>query len=187
MTYAFDLNQDNLLHLGLGFSHRDAGEVGQYGYSTRPPAHTAPKYLNVKIQDVNSTQLLNSELVFIHKNFMIESEYLLAHVDAASALNFAAYYGQISYFFNNSYHHNYKGAYAGISEDVGKGALEIVARYSSANLNDGSFVGGKINDITFGLNYYLNQTTRIMANYSFINLDGVGKATDLNLRFMTYF
>lgn len=187
VTYAFDVSNESLLHLGLGFSHRDAGEVGQYGYSTRPPAHTAPKYLNVKLQDVNSSQLLNPELVFISQNLMIEAEYLMAHIDASNSYNFGAFYGQVSYFLNKKYHHSYKGAYSGISEEVEAGAIEIAARYSAANLNDGSFTGGKISDITFGINYYLNQSTRIMANYSFIDLDGVGKATDLNLRFMTYF
>ena len=191
MTYLPLNTEDDLIHLGFGFSHRDTGEEGKYGYSTRPPAHTAPKYLNVKLDNVSSIQIFNPEVVYIHHNFMVESEFLFARVNTPTALNFSSFYGQISYLINSKdakNSHRYKGAYEGIGEDLAKnGVWEIAARYSIANLKDGDFNGGEISDITLALNYHINPRVRIMANYSFINLENVGKATDLNLRFLTYF
>ncbi|NND35472.1 MAG: hypothetical protein HKN76_22985 [Saprospiraceae bacterium] len=191
MTYLPLQTDDDLLHLGFGYSHRDAGDVGKYSYSTRPPAHTAPKYLNAKIENVSTVQLFNPELVYIHQNLMIESEFLFAKVNSETAFNFSSFYGQLSYLINSQSaksSHRYKGAYEGIGEDLGKnGVWEIAARYSVANLNDGTFQGGKISDVTLAVNYHINPRVRIMANYSFINLHDVGKASDLNLRFLTYF
>ena len=83
--------------------------------------------------------------------------------------------------------HVYKGALGGLTQTNLKNAWEVAVRYSYANLNNKDFTGGKINDVTLGLNFYLNNRARIMANYSFINVDQVGKANDLDLRFSLYF
>lgn len=191
VTYAPVKTSDQVVHLGFGASHRDAGKVGNYTYNTRPPAHTAPKYLDVRISGVSSSQIYNTELVYIRGNLMVESEFLSARIHADRDLSLWGYYGQVSYFLNSKgakHRHTYKGAYEGIAEDLGKNrAWELAARYSIANFNDQNFNGGEISDITLGVNYHLNSRVRVMANYSFINLDDIGKATDLNLRFMAFF
>ena len=55
----------------------------------------------------------------------------------------------------------------------GWGALEVAARYSALDLNDGAIQGGEIEDITLGVNWYLNNNTRLMANYIMANTDNV--------------
>lgn len=49
-------------------------------------------------------------------------------------------------------------------ETGGHGTWEIAARYSYLNLNDGPIDGGRINDVTLGLNWYLNQYTKMQFN-----------------------
>ena len=46
------------------------------------------------------------------------------------------------------------------------GAVETALRYSGADLNDGSFKGGYIQNLTLAVNWYLNSNVRLMADYT---------------------
>lgn len=56
-----------------------------------------------------------------------------------------------------------RGADRGIF--TGPGAWELAVRFSQLNLSDRYIQGGRLNDVTFGLNWYLNQQMKIMVNY----------------------
>jgi phosphate-selective porin OprO/OprP len=47
----------------------------------------------------------------------------------------------------------------------GIGAWEVAYRYSFVDLNDAGISGGQMDQHTFGLNWYLNDNTRLMLNY----------------------
>ena len=53
----------------------------------------------------------------------------------------------------------------------GWGAIELTARYSELDLSDDVIDGGRLQDATLGVNWYLNPNTRIMANYVFADAD----------------
>ena len=46
------------------------------------------------------------------------------------------------------------------------GAVEAAIRYSGADLNDGSFKGGNIQNLTLAVNWYLNSNVRLMADWT---------------------
>jgi phosphate-selective porin len=65
----------------------------------------------------------------------------------------------------------------------GWGAWEIGLRYSNIDLSDGNVNGGEADNITVGLNWYLNPNVRWMANYVYSdveNREGVSD-DDLNI------
>ena len=53
----------------------------------------------------------------------------------------------------------------------GPGAWELAARWSAIDLDSGNRNGGKLNDITTGLNWYLNGYTKLQFNYIHAMLD----------------
>lgn len=59
----------------------------------------------------------------------------------------------------------------------GSGAWEIAARFSTLNLSDKSIQGGRLNDITLGVNWYLTRQMKIMANYIYAMNDVHNKQT----------
>lgn len=63
-----------------------------------------------------------------------------------------------------------KGQYGGIKPNgiVGKGgvgAWELALRYESSDYNDEDIIGGEMDLLTVGVNWYVNNTMRFMANY----------------------
>ena len=86
--------------------------------------------------------------------------------------NMYAYFVNLSFFLTGE-HKNYnvkKGAFDRLlpKNNFGKGgagAFEIGVRYSSIDLNDKDMLGGKMGNLTAGLNWYLNPSTRFMFNY----------------------
>lgn len=47
----------------------------------------------------------------------------------------------------------------------GLGAWELILRYSNLDLNDGSIMGGEMDVVTAGLNWYLSPTVRAIFNH----------------------
>ena len=47
------------------------------------------------------------------------------------------------------------------------GAWQVGLRYSYIDLNDGPIRGGQLNDVTAGLNWFLNPNFKIQGNYSY--------------------
>jgi phosphate-selective porin OprO/OprP len=56
----------------------------------------------------------------------------------------------------------------------GKGAFELAARISHVDLSDQDIIGGQESNISFGLNWYLNEQFRVMGNL--IKVIGVKRA-----------
>lgn len=57
----------------------------------------------------------------------------------------------------------------------GWGAWELAARFSTMNLSDRSVQGGRLNDVTLGVNWYLTRQMKVMANYIYA-MNNVGNA-----------
>ena len=163
---------DQLLHLGIGFSNRKWSD-NTYSVSTRPENHLGNKLITAGVSNVEYTNLLGTVIAWVIGPLSIQGEYVITSVNANETINLTSYYGQISYFITGE-NRQYKNSLAGFDRvspsknmgDGGLGALELAARYSSMDLSEAETgTGGILNDITLGLNWHLNPCTRIMFNY----------------------
>ena len=178
-------NDNNLLHLGAAFSSRSSSD-DTYSVSSRAENHLGTKLLDMDLDNVTGMNLMGAEMAFVMGSFSVQGEYVMNSVEAMEDYSFSGYYGQVSYFLTGE-KRKYKNSLAGfdrvkpnknMKEGEGLGAFEIAARYSSMDLSEAH--AGTLNDITVGLNWYLNPCTRLMFNYVMGTLDNHGVETTEN-------
>ena len=197
--------KEELLHLGLSHSYRKPDRE-EYSIAVRPKSHLAKKYISTgNIENVNTVNILNGEVVYSRGPFTLQAEYLNSFVtqdneDFSRTYSFANYYAQLSFFLTGE-HRPYVSSYETFGRvkpnknfmDGGKGAgaWEIGLRYGYTDLTDKDVYGGDQGDITVGLNWYLNPVSRIMFNYVWTNIDkpqiGGGVLNIFEVRFQVDF
>jgi phosphate-selective porin OprO/OprP len=169
ITYLAMNNDSKILHLGASNSIRK-NSSHSYGFSSRAENHLGNKLMSVDFEDVDKTNILGGEIAYVNNALSVQAEYLQATVIGATETELSSYYGQISYFLTGE-SRPYKSSLDGFARvnpnnnygSGGKGAIELVARASSMDLTAAN--EGALNDITLGVNWYLNPHTRVMLNY----------------------
>lgn len=190
-----------LVHLGAGYSyeHKNNDTVS---YNTRPESHLAPKYLSVELDAAQYLQEINGEILIIFNSLSLQAEYTIAvlNISDFSALqsnhySFYSLYGNLSWFITGE-HKNYKKKETSFSRlspkknfdyKGGIGAIELSLRYSTMNLDYKDINGGKMNNLTFGINWYLNPVTRITFNYINSSIYNLGVSNIFQMRFQVVF
>ncbi len=186
-----------LLHLGLAYSHRNPVD-NTLRFRSRPEAHLTPRFVDTRSFAATSADLLGTEFALVLGPATLQSEYVYTSADplAGSRLNFHSFYVQGSYFLTGE-HHAYKsssGAFDRVTplnnfggDGRGRGAWEIAARYSRLDLDSQFVLGGILQDVTLGLNWYLNPNTRFMWNYVSADRIDIGRADLFQTRFQVDF
>jgi phosphate-selective porin OprO and OprP len=167
LTYLAINSEEKLLHLGIAGSIRNSSSSGGYNVSTRAENHLGTKLLAYENYD-NDAILLAYETSYVNKSFSIQGEYVQSEIGNNDFLS--SYYGQVSYFITGE-SRTYKNSLSGFGRvkpinNYGEnswGAFEIAARVSQMDFS--SVENGTLDDITLGLNWYLNPNTRVMMNY----------------------
>ncbi len=116
-------------------------------------------------------------------------------------LDFWGFYAQLGWFLTGEHkpYHHAEGTFARLEPNNPMknnnpfrkghhGALEVTARISTVDLNDGAVTGGEMTNFTIGLNWYLTRATRLMFNYVYSDVDahmsdGVGHANIFMFRY----
>ncbi|MFQ5665857.1 MAG: OprO/OprP family phosphate-selective porin [Candidatus Binatia bacterium] len=199
-----------LLHLGVSYSHKFRSD-DVIRFRQRPEAHLTSVRLidtqsNTLVDEERVTKdliadgvdLINPEVALVFGPVSLQSEYMHAFVNAAgmSNPNFYGVYVLGSYFLTGE-NRNYDRSEAAFGRvtpkhnffgnDGGWGAWEIAGRYSRVDLNDAGVSGGKLQDVTAGINWYLNPDVRVTFNYVFANLRSVGDTNIVEGRFQIAF
>ena len=170
------INDGNkLLHLGVANSRRKNNDK-YYGLSSRAENHLGPKLMNIEfINQVKDVNIIASEIAYVNGSLSLQGEALQTTINTEigqwntpNTQQIMSYYGQVSYFLTGE-NRPYKNSLAGFGRvkpnnnygENGWGALEIAVRFSAIDFKE----NGSLEDITFGLNWYLNPNTRMMFNY----------------------
>ena len=190
----YDEDGKHLLHLGLSGSRIENAD-GTARFRTRPEAHLAPRYVDTGNFSASYSYLGAAEAALVFGPLSVQGEYFHEWVNRTGGFSdpqFDGFYAFVSYFLTGE-HRPYKkttGAFDrvkpihnfGLGEHAGLGAWEVLLRYSYVDLNDAGITGGRLNDITAGVTWYLNPNWKIMFNYVFAQLDrGVADGDTSNI------
>jgi phosphate-selective porin OprO/OprP len=127
---------------------------------------------------LDKERLIGGELIARHKAFTLQAEYILndtkydGNTGAGNDVSFPGYYIQTSVFLTGEQReYSMKSAKLGkitVKRSVdngGIGAVELAARISYLNRNDNLIFEGETNNYTLGVNWYPNDSVRVMLNY----------------------
>ena len=186
----------SLLHIGGGYSSIDpANDLVQYqshpevflsetGGAAQLPVgvpSATPPFVNTGLIPTQNVNLFNIETAVVLGSFYAQSEAVCSIVQQQGGPNlfFPGAYAQAGYFLTGeSRAYNRKAGVFGsvkprcsVGKEGGIGAWELAARWSYIDLSDKNIQGGKLTDLTGGLNWYLNPYTKFQLNYIHAFLD----------------
>jgi phosphate-selective porin OprO/OprP len=191
-----DEEEVGLVHLAAAGSIRSPADDA-FGLSERPENHMASRFVDTGTLAADRVTLLGFEGAVVYGRASLQGEYMMASVSSLGGgddPSFSGYYALGSYFLTRD-HRSYKNSEGAFGRTkprenfragtAGKGALELLARYSGVDLDDGTVTGGQLNDFTLGLNWYLTPNCRVMLNGVYADLEGAGSSKSLLIRFQT--
>jgi len=186
-------------------------------FASRPEAHLYPTNLvNTGFIPTNGADIFDPEVAYVHGPLALQGEYMWALVQQSnlscmvvmgkvvctnahhSNPQFGGGYIEASYFLTGESRASFYRTQFGYFERViptesftidGQhwGAWQVAARYSYLNLDSASIKGGVLDDITGGVNWYLNPVTRITVNYVWAHRQSVGDSNIVEGRFQLSF
>lgn len=174
-------SSDRVLHFGIATEYRLPDEGERVRFRQRPESNLADRLIDTgNLTGVDSTHKLGFEAAGNYGPFSLQGEYIMADVEREGRLaspDFDGWYVMGSYLLTGE-SRTYKfpeGGFdnpkpRGVVGQGGIGAWELTARISELDLNDRvglvAFNGGRMQNVTAGLNWYPTPNFRFMANYT---------------------
>ncbi|MCU7892004.1 MAG: porin [Candidatus Thiodiazotropha sp. (ex Ustalcina ferruginea)] len=177
LTYAPLADERSALHLGLAASYRKLDDEQEFRFDSRPESHlTDIRYLDTgKLNMSDSLTLFGLEGAWVSGSLSFQGEWIQAILkrDEHDNPRFSGWYLLGSWFLTGE-SRQYKqrsGRFGRVRPLNDYGAVELAARYSTMDLNDAGIEGGTSDNITLGVNWYLNPQIRLMANCIIVEND----------------
>lgn len=176
---------DFLVHVGGGYSfiatpdsnirYRNVPEYGGPFVGAGGTAGSVPFFVDTMPIAAENANLFNVELAGTWGPVHAQSEfrYSVVNTKGGSNAGFPSFYAQTGWILTGEHRpYNKTTAALGrikpdhpIGSRCGGGAVELAFRYSWLDLNDGPVSGGEQSNVTYGVNWYLNNFTKLQFNY----------------------
>lgn len=206
-TPLYEEDGEYMIHLGLSGCIREPNNE-QLRYRARPSLRNAapgglnPVFIDTTTFSATQQDVLGIELAGNYGSFSYQSEFMnswsqdttpgvgpLAGINTGTA-HVYTWYVEGLYFLTGE-HREYErkqGVFGRVKPHEnfgwckGIGAWQVGARYSLTDLRDSGIDGGRLQDVTLGLNWYLNPNMKIQTNYvySYGNAPLIGAARGLD-------
>ena len=167
----------------VGQNRSNAADVGTAGFAVPFLFDGTPFFVNTGlILDVEHVHTFGLEWLWVHGPLSVQAEWMSASVDQAvdQTATLDGAYLQVGWFLTGE-HRPYDRVNGAIDrvkpfEDFflvrtdhglahGMGAWEVAARISHIDLDSGNISGGKMDNLTFGINWYCNPYCKVVFNY----------------------
>ncbi len=191
-----------LVHLGVSASRR-APPSDEVQFKSKPEANLAPDLIDTKkLTNVNDVTLLGAEAALLWNAFSLQGEWVHADLQRDGGMSDASFCGWYAlatwtitgeprrYRLAEAAFQSPKPAANAFDGKGGLGALELAARLSTLDLDDGPIKGGELTDYTLGLNWYPYPVMRVSLNGIRAVVDRApagGNASILEMRFQVAF
>lgn len=192
-----------LLHIGLSGSQGDLVS-DTFRLRVRPTLRNGPGYALPILADTgslpgNNQFIIGPELAGVYGPWTFQAEWTGQFIQDAVAANgqpqgtafFHGAYAQVLFFLTGEYQEyekqegvfgrvipQHNARFGGPAGCGGTGAWQVGARISYIDLTDQAIDGGKLVDMTFGLNWFLNPNMKMQANYILTHREGQGGSGD---------
>lgn len=188
-SVAIDEGDDMLVHVGGAYSFIDPANdavryltqpefsVSQTGGALTPIGvpSSVPPFIDTGVIPTNSANLFGAEFAARMNQLHIQSEFLASVVNriGSGTAFFPGAYLQAGYMLTGEARPYVRNQgilgrirpFSPVDGKGGIGAWEVAARWSWLDLNSGNIRGGSLNDLTFGVNWWLNYNTKFQFNY----------------------
>lgn len=175
-VFAPGLGEGMLLHLGLAALWQEADttdiDTDVFRVRARPESHvTSARLVDTgELPGTNEIQSYGFEAACNVSSVSFQGEYIISSIDTDFGdFDFDGWYVYGSWFPGGEQRAYEGGAF---QRTTAENAWELALRYSSLDLDDGSVLGGKQDDITLGINYYVSPYLRFMFNYVRADVEG---------------
>ena len=188
-TIVKDKKSHKVIHLGINYANRPYSDLKFRAENHMGSDLTSGKYHYIFPNGDKRTEL-GFELAATSGPISIQGEYKTQIIDVDNLdYTMTSYYALASYFLTGEHRPYKNAAFARVKpkndiDNGGFGAIELLARYSNMEaskdvINANAGLPENINNISLGLNWYLNPRARLMYNYV-ITDDGNDNLGNLN-------
>jgi phosphate-selective porin OprO/OprP len=176
--------QADVVHIGFAISQEDRWSTTNGKGVTTPPqarfrARPEASRTDTRLVDTGNLNYPGSinrwglEGAWIHGPLLFQGEYLHFSASPRGKPDYSdgGWYVFGAWTLTGESHAYSKGYVGNLRPSHDWGAFEVAFRYSTLDLNDGPVLGGKEENWTVGLNYYLGTHWKFQANYIWANSD----------------